>query len=38
MKLFIICIACVAAGYFMRYSQELDKQEKAQDGRANKSF
>lgn len=27
MKLFIICIVCVAAGYIMRYSQDVERLE-----------
>lgn len=27
MDMFIICLSCMAAGYFFRISQELEKQE-----------
>lgn len=31
MKMFILCLACVAAGYIMRYSQDLEKLEECKN-------
>lgn len=33
MKMCLLCIVCVAAGYIMRYSQDIEKMEECKNGK-----